>query len=456
MIRQNQRLIHYVQMFVDVCMHMASFIATILFHKSIVITQILDSKNLLLTALTVSLISLSSYALFGLYKSYRSKRFLLEFYSIIKACIVSSVVIFAASFAFSVLNVWVILTYFAVNLTLSTIYRYFLRCFLRYCRARGYNKKYMLIIGVNKSTTSFIETVSTEKALGYQFIGYINNTVQAIKNIPYIGNFDQIDSYLEHNLVDEIVVMLDDYTTDQYKKIIERCEFWGVKFSLIPSFFSDFGSRLYISSFGGLPVFNIRQVPLDNQVNAVVKRLFDIVGATICIIILSPIMLVIALLIKLTSGGDVLYKQVRVGANRKEFLMYKFCSMKPQPTEKPKFATPNDDRCTPIGRVIRKCSIDELPQLINVLKGEMSLVGPRPEIPYFVDEFKQSVPLYMVKHYLRPGITGWAQVNGLRGDTSIPDRIKCDIYYIENWSFWFDIKILFMTVFKGIVNKNAY
>ena len=203
---------------------------------------------------------------------------------------------------------------------------------------------------------------------------------------------------------------------------------------------------------------NIRYVPLSNTFNAMVKRLMDVVGSLCCIILFSPIMLAACLGIKLTSPGPLIYRQVRVGLHNRSFEMYKFRSMEVQPeTEETKaWTVKNDPRVTGIGKFMRKTSIDELPQLFNVLKGDMSLVGPRPERPFFVEKFREEIPRYMVKHQVRPGMTGWAQVNGYRGDTSIRKRIDCDLYYIENWTLGLDIKILFLTVFRGFVNKNAY
>ena len=208
----------------------------------------------------------------------------------------------------------------------------------------------------------------------------------------------------------------------------------------------------------GLPVINIRYVPLSNTFNAMAKRAVDIVGSIICIILFSPIMLLAALLVKITSPGPVIFKQERVGLHNKPFVMYKFRSMQVQSKAKEKtgWTTKNDARVTGVGKFMRKTSIDELPQLFNVLKGEMSLIGPRPERPQFVEKFREEIPRYMVKHQVRPGMTGWAQVKGYRGDTSIRKRIDCDLYYIENWTMGLDIKILFLTVFKGFVNKNAY
>ena len=208
----------------------------------------------------------------------------------------------------------------------------------------------------------------------------------------------------------------------------------------------------------GLPVINIRNVPLTDPVKAMAKRTVDMIGALVGIILFSPIMLVVAILIKLSGPGPIIFKQERVGLHNKPFMMYKFRSMVQQAPEAEKkgWTTPHDPRVTKVGRFIRKTSIDEVPQFFNVLKGDMSLVGPRPERTQFVEMFKEEIPRYMIKHQVRPGMTGWAQVNGLRGDTSIHERVKYDIWYIENWTMGLDIRILFMTVFKGFVNKNAY
>ena len=189
-----------------------------------------------------------------------------------------------------------------------------------------------------------------------------------------------------------------------------------------------------------------------------IKRPQDCICALIALVVLSPVILITAALVRIKLGAPVIFKQERVGLHNKPFIMYKFRSMQVQSKAKERtgWTTKNDARVTGVGKFMRKTSIDELPQLFNVLKGEMSLIGPRPERPQFVEKFREEIPRYMVKHQVRPGMTGWAQVNGYRGDTSIRKRIDCDLYYIENWTMGLDIKILFMTVFKGFVNKNAY
>lgn len=199
-------------------------------------------------------------------------------------------------------------------------------------------------------------------------------------------------------------------------------------------------------------------MPLANTANMLIKRFVDIFGAVVAIVLFSPIMLIAVIGVKTTSKGPLIFKQERVGLHNRPFQMYKFRSMEVQESEDEKkgWTRKNDPRVTKIGRILRKTSIDELPQFFNVLKGDMSLIGPRPERPLFVEKFKEEIPRYMIKHQVRPGITGWAQVNGYRGDTSIRKRIEYDLYYIENWSMALDFRILFLTFFKGFINKNAY
>ena len=224
----------------------------------------------------------------------------------------------------------------------------------------------------------------------------------------------------------------------------------------IPDYQNVIPTVPYIEDMEGLPIINIRHVPLTEPVNAFAKRLMDIIGSLFAIVLFSPVMIITAVLIKATSKGPVIFSQERVGLHNRTFRMYKFRSMYVQQPdeERTKWTTRGDPRVTPVGHIIRHTNIDEMPQFFNVLKGDMSLVGPRPERPQFVEKFREEIPRYMIKHQVRPGITGWAQVNGYRGDTSIQKRIEHDLYYIENWTMGLDLKILFMTIFKGF--KNAY
>ena len=276
--------------------------------------------------------------------------------------------------------------------------------------------------------------------------------------MPVIGDTEDIDQILAENQLDEIAITLglDEYS--KLKRIVAACEKSGVHTQFVPDYTDIIPSRPYTEDLLGLPVVNIRYVPLSDTFNALVKRTMDVVGSLMCIVLFSPVMLVTAIAIKRSSPGPLIFTQNRVGLHNQEFRMYKFRSMTVQEEteEKKGWTTRNDPRVTKVGKVIRKTSIDELPQLFNVLKGDMSLIGPRPERPQYVEKFREEIPRYMVKHQVRPGMTGWAQVNGYRGNTSIRKRIEYDIYYIEHWSVAFDIKILVLTVFKGFINRNAY
>ena len=367
-----------------------------------------------------------------------------------------------------------IVMFFMLSTSMICMERIFLRLNLRYIRRRGYNLKYTLVVGINDVTYKLIRQIRENRQWGYVIKGILvdeepQKSFQEIAadslikdKIIYKSNImndmDSLQKYLFSPGIDEVFVTLPFNEYDKISKIVYACEKAGVKSNIVPDFPNLISSKPYIEEIGNIPVIGMRYVPLDNLFNKMIKRISDIILSVLGIIITSPIMIVTALIIKLTSPGPIIFKQNRVGLNKKVFTIYKFRSMHVQKPSKEKvqWTTEEDTRKTKFGSFIRKTSIDELPQFFNVLKGDMSMIGPRPERPYFVDKFKDEVPKYMVKHQVRPGITGWAQVNGWRGDTSIEKRIQCDIYYIENWTFMMDIKIVFLTVFKGFVNKNAY
>jgi len=267
-----------------------------------------------------------------------------------------------------------------------------------------------------------------------------------------------LDEILKIGRLDEIAITLGLQEYDKLERIVVLCEKSGVHTKFIPDYLKIIPTTPYTENLLGLPVIHIRYVPLNDSFNRTLKRTVDIFGAIVALIIFSPIMLIAAIGVKLSSPGPVFFKQERIGLHNRPFMMYKFRSMAQQTEadEAKGWTKKNDPRVTGFGRFIRKTSIDELPQMWNVLKGDMSLIGPRPERPQYVEKFKEEIPRYMVKHQVRPGITGWAQVNGYRGDTSISKRIECDLYYIENWSIGLDFKIIFLTFFKGFINKNAY
>ncbi len=355
----------------------------------------------------------------------------------------------------------VMVYFYVVNVTATSFFRLNLRKGLCSIRRRGYNLKHILLVGYSRAAEEYIDRLNDNPQWGYVVCGILDDHIPGgtlYKGVKVLGRLGNLEVILPENKLDEIAITLPLKDYDYLESVVSICEKSGVHTKFIPDYNSLIPSRPYTEDLMGLPVVNIRYVPLTNTGNILVKRMMDVAGALVGIVLTSPVMLLSALLVKLTSPGPVIFRQERVGLHNKPFYMYKFRSMELQAPgeEKKAWTVRNDPRVTPVGRVLRRTSLDELPQLFNILRGDMSLVGPRPERPLYVEKFKEEIPRYMVKHQVRPGLTGWAQVNGLRGDTSIRKRVEYDIYYIENWTVWFDFKIILMTFFTGFVNKNAY
>ena len=354
-----------------------------------------------------------------------------------------------------------IFIFVAFNTFVVTLVHFFLQKILGTLRKKGYNVKYVLLVGYSRTTEEYIKRIFANPQWGYYIRGILDDEVPVgteYKGIKVLGHIANLDMILENSSLDEIAITIGLKDYNRLEEIVDRCEKSGVHTKFIPDYMSIIPSMPYTEDIQGLSAINIRYVPLSNTFNQIVKRVFDVFFALIGIILTSPIMLVCAILVKTSSEGPVIFKQERVGLHNKHFWMYKFRSMRMQDenSEKKAWTTKDDPRVTKVGAVLRKTSLDELPQLFNILKGDMSLVGPRPERPQFVEQFKEEIPRYMIKHQVRPGLTGWAQVNGYRGDTSIYKRIEYDLFYIENWSMWLDLRIIFRTFFVGFINKNAY
>ncbi len=394
----------------------------------------------------------------GLYDPFRRRTILAETGKIIAANFYGLAGIFLAFFWIKEVHIsrLVILFFCILSAVLSACTRAAGRLFLRSMRRKGYNIKHILMVGSNETAADFYRKAAANKNYGYVVDGYLNDHPSDYRwQAEYLGSIDRLAEVLENRHPDEVLISLDYHQFSLLGQVIAACEAQGVKSSLLPFYSKYLPSRPTVEVFEDIPIINLRHIPLDNLFLAALKRGFDVIASLLGLILLSPLLLGTAICIRMTSPGPVIYKQVRIGKNRREFVMYKFRSMRTENNaDTTTWGTKSDNRRTRLGAFLRKFSIDELPQLYNVLKGDMSLVGPRPERPFFVEQFRDEVPLYMLKHLVRPGITGWAQVNGWRGDTSILERIRCDMYYIENWSFLLDIKILLMTVFKGIVNTS--
>ena len=403
------------------------------------------------------------YYIFNMYAPKRATRRRYEIFGIFKANTVGIVILMMILFLVEQYDISrsMLATFYVINMLLTSLVRTLIRNLLQTFRRKGYNLKYMLLIGYSTAAEEYITRINQNPQWGYVIRGILDDTVPrgtSYKGVKVVGSIDNLKYILPENKLDEvaITIALKDY--EKLGDIVDICEKSGVHTKFIPDYNSLVPSNPYTEDIFGLPVINIRYVPLNNTINAFVKRASDIIFALIGIIVSSPVMLISALLIKLGSKGPVIFKQERIGLHNKPFTMYKFRTMEVQKAadEEQGWTTRNDTRVTKIGKLLRKTSIDELPQLFNILVGDMSMVGPRPERPQYVDKFIEEIPRYNIKHQVRPGLTGWAQVNGYRGDTSIRKRIEYDLFYIENWSFGLDIRIMFLTVFKGFVNKNAY
>ena len=403
------------------------------------------------------------YYFFNMYAPKRATRRKYELEGIIKANCVGIVlfIVFLYMIHQPHFSRFMMGAFFAVNIILTTICRTLIRNMLLYFRKKGYNLKYILLIGYSRAAEEYITRINANPQWGYVVRGILDDRIPSgtvYKGVKVVGRIENIKYILPENKLDEISITLALKDYDHLESIVDLCEKSGVHTKFIPDYNSLVPSHPYTEDLMGLPVINIRYVPLTNTLNWYAKRGIDVLGSLTGIILSSPVMLLVALAVRFTSRGPVIFKQERVGLHNKTFNMYKFRTMELQrPSAEQKAWTVKDDpRVTKVGKFLRKTSLDELPQLFNILMGEMSLVGPRPERPQFVEKFKEEIPRYMIKHQVRPGLTGWAQINGYRGDTSIRKRIEYDLFYIENWTMSMDIKIMFLTIFKGFINKNAY
>ena len=326
-----------------------------------------------------------------------------------------------------------------------------------YRKSKG--KRKILIIGTAESAARIARHVGRNPSLERRIVGFLKcqgEKSSPLKLIsPILGNVEEFPSVIERTSVDEVILTNPELPHSKVMEIVMACEKNLVEFKHVPDMFEIMTSQVDVVSLDGIPLLGIRTLPLHHPWNRFVKRCFDIAGSLIGLILSAPILALSAIAIKLDSKGPVLFAQERCGEDGKHFNIYKLRTMimDAEKDTGPVWAREDDPRCTRTGTFFRRHNLDELPQIYNVLRGDMSLVGPRPERPHFVDRFKEDMPRYMSRHMVKSGITGWAQVNGLRGDTSVRARLRYDMYYLENWSPLFDLKVIFMTLFA---RKNAY
>lgn len=405
----------------------------------------------------------------GLYDEFRSRNFSFEVISISKNILITSIALIVIIFLLkeTIFSRLFILSFGISSFFLVSVQRLILKMFLIQLRLRGRNLRNLLIVGAGEVGKNFYETIFENPQFGYRVIGFLDDSTQAFLNGKYLGKLDQLDEVLANKHIDDVIVALPNYAAEKLDLVISTCEKYTTRVKIIPDYFKYSTGRYDVSLFGHFPIISVRTDRINEFHWQVIKRVGDLVFSILAFIfVFSWLFPLIIFLIKLDSKGNVFFKQERWGKNNKKFSVYKFRSMKDDSQdvdERGRYvqAIKGDPRITRIGSFLRKSNLDELPQFINVLKGEMSIVGPRPHpIPLNL-ESKDTIRYYMLRHLVKPGITGWAQVNGLRGEIKSSDqmqkRVDYDLWYIENWSFFLDIQIIASTIFKMIKgDPNAY
>ena len=467
MIRENQRILNVSLVLLDVLVVSISLICSFWLRFKTTLFGPLGGhlgyqSYLIFLLLAVIPVYLILYFAFGLYKPRRTyKNIFSEATQIIKVNIVAFFVLVSILFIINQPDFSRIMLFLLalISTFFGIIERFAIRSILIRMRINNKNLKHILIVGDNELAFTFANKIKANPYLGFSIGGILGRPEhigEEIQGCKITGSFNELDNLLENNRFDRVVLAIPLKYYYKINELVESCEKVGIKAEIIPDYIRYFPAQPSVDMIEDIPIINIRYVPLDDGFNKFLKALSDYAIAIIAIVITSPIMIVTAIAIKLTSRGPIIFKQERIGYNSKPFMMYKFRSMRVQNPneEKSEWTTRDDPRKTKVGEFIRKTSIDELPQFFNVLKGDMSVVGPRPERPFFVEQFKESIPKYMVKHQVKPGLTGWAQIHGCRGDTSIKKRIEYDIEYVENWHMGLDLGIMIKTVLKK--NPNAY
>lgn len=421
-----------------------------------------DFTHYLSMLIFVWLIWATVYKRVGLYRPMRGIARAKEFLLLLNANAFSVLLLIAVTYLFREKSIpfsRLVFLYFWIFATFLTMgERGLFRLLLREIRRRGYNLRYMLVVGAGRVATDIIARVRLHKELGIQVIGCLAKEPDQLKSpggTPIVGRYGHLPEILKHTRIDQLVIALPLEDHHILPAIMEMLKDSVIDVKIVPDLYQFVSVGGSLEEFEGLPVISVQSCPLDGP-SLMLKRVLDIIISSLGLFVLSPLLVVIALLVKLTSRGPIFYVQERVSYDGSKFNIIKFRTMRTDAEATgPQWSQRADNRVTAIGRILRVTSIDELPQLWNVLRGDMSIVGPRPERPIFIEQFRQRVPRYMLRHKVPAGITGWAQIHGWRGDTSIDKRIEYDLYYIENWSLFLDIKILLLTVIRGFVNRSA-
>jgi Undecaprenyl-phosphate glucose phosphotransferase len=409
---------------------------------------LLDHATLLLWILALWL-SLSFY--FGMYRSRRLDSLLADMVIIFKVSVASWLFILAGSTVLPIqLSGLSVAAFVGTNFAALTTARSVLRLCLRELRRRGHNVKRLVLIASPESGRRLEDKIGGRSYYGYRIVRRFEYLEDAQQSLALL---DTATDFLRSTPIDDVILALPFHANQLAAQLVTECEAQGINVRIVPDLFPLIRTETQIYDFDGIPLVNARLYPTEFIEYVVFKRAFDLFVSVLVLTLLSPLFLLLSLLIKMTSSGPVFFTQDRVGMNGKRFRIIKFRTMHPGPSLDPDshWTVNNDQNITWLGRWLRRTNLDELPQVLNVLKGEMSIVGPRPERPFFLERFRKEVPEYMARHYVKSGITGWAQVNGWRGDTPIPERVSHDLFYIRNWAVSFDIKILFLTLTRMFV-----
>lgn len=403
-------------------------------------------------------------SIYGLYREQRARPLVDEATAIAGAVSIGTLIgIAVASFVFknSVLELdysrGMMIYAWILSILLMIVVHSVHRRLSEWLRQEGWSEIRVIVAGSGEVGQMIVQKLLHSPGMGYRVVGVVNGGARKlVHGVPVLGTLEQLPDLIREHEVDEVIIGVPEASHQELLRIIAFCERGRATIKIFPDLFQIMASEITIGDLNGLPLLNVRDIALQGW-RLQVKRATDVVGAMIGLVFLSPVLLLIAVLIKLDSPGPVLYAQERMGLDAKPFWMIKFRSMcQDAEAEGPGWTVKDDPRCTRLGRWLRQTNVDELPNLVNVLFGEMSLVGPRPERPVYVEQFRYSIPRYMDRHRIRTGMTSWAAVNDLRGDTSIAERTKYDLWYIENWSLLLDLKILIRTVSRAGASRNAY
>ena len=445
MIKRNQDYINHLSAFIDFLFVFLSYLFSAWFRLRILHGSVRNqglSREMIIASIFYAVGLLFMLSLLGFYGTTRIRKLSWKLTTLFIATTLSIFFVTAIIFIFKVEDIsrGIIAIFYVLTLFLLGGKVVLTRLILNQLRKTGYNIKHEILVGKGRLANQYKEDVGNEPELDIQIDKNVDADVE-------------LENLLTNN-IDEVVIALEPEDYGNVTKHISACEKNGVRYYIVPFYNDMIPAHPVFENIGRTRLINMRSNRLESIGWAGLKRIFDVVVSGLGLILISPLMLVLAIGVKLSSPGPIFFRQERVGYNRKPFYMLKFRSMRVNQDSDTAWSTATDSRRTKFGSFIRKFSLDELPQLINVLKGDMSLVGPRPELPFFVEKFKEEIPLYMVKHQVKPGITGWAQVNGYRGDTSIKKRIELDLWYIDNWSPLLDLRILFMTVPWAMINDE--